>query len=206
MHTSLDGFVAGLNGEMNWITMDEEIFQDAIDLEATIDTALYGRITYKMMEGYWPTVLTNETSAELELRHARWVENISKIVFSTTMEKAEWNNTRLIKKNIEVEMAKLKQQQGKSMMIFGSPGLTHSFMQMDLIDEYRINVNPVVLGNGIPLFENIHDKIKLKLINSKTFHTGVEGLYYEVKRPIEYGYKNSSLSNSSLNFSLENLI
>ncbi len=124
MHTSLDGFVTGPGEEMNWIIMDEEIFQDAIELAATTDVALYGRITYQMMESYWPTVLTNPSSTRLELDHALWLENINKIVFSKTLERAEWNNTRLIKKNITEEMTKLKRQPGENMMIFGSPCLT----------------------------------------------------------------------------------
>jgi dihydrofolate reductase len=182
MHVSLDGFVAGVNGEMNWITMDDEIFEDAIALAATTGTALYGRTTYQMMESYWPTVLTNPTSTKNEIYHADWVENVNKIVFSTSLEKVEWNNTRLIKKNIKEEVTKLKQESGKNMMIFGSPRLTHSFMQMGLIDEYRINVNPVLLGNGIPLFKNLSDRINLKLLKTRTFESGVTGLHYETKR------------------------
>jgi dihydrofolate reductase len=181
MHASLDGFVAGLNGEMNWITMDDEIFEDAIALAAATDIALYGRNTYEMMESYWPSVLKSPEATKNELRHANWVENVNKIVFSTSLEKAEWNNTKLIKKNIVQEMVKLKQQPGSNMMIFGSPRLTHSFMQMGLIDEYRINVNPVVLGKGIPLFKDANDRINLRLLKAKTFESGVIGLHYETK-------------------------
>lgn len=182
MHVSLDGFVAGVNGEMDWITMDDEIFEDAIDLSAEADTALYGRTTYQMMESYWPSVLKSPEATKNELHHATWVENISKIVFSTSLDKAEWHNTKLIKRNVKDEVAKLKQQPGKNMMIFGSPRLTHSFMQMGLIDEYRININPVVLGNGVPLFRNIEDRINLKLLNARTFEAGVIGLHYETRR------------------------
>jgi dihydrofolate reductase len=181
MHVSLDGFVAGMNGEMGWITMDDEIFEDAIELASSADTALYGRTTYQMMESYWPTVLTSPEATKNEVHHAQWVEKIDKIVFSTSLEKAEWNNTRLIRKNIREEVTKLKMLPGKSMMIFGSPRLTHSFMQMGMIDEYRINLNPVLLGNGIPLFMNISDRINLKLIREKRFESGVIGLHYETK-------------------------
>ena len=178
MHTSLDGFVAGPNGEMDWINVDEEIFDYVGQQTNEADTALYGRVTYQMMESYWPTVLLNNSSTELELRHAKWMENISKIVFSETLEKVEWNNTRLINENIPKEIIKLKQQPGKNIMIFGSPRLTHSFMQWDLIDEYRININPVILGGGIPMF-NIHSRIDLKLIATKIFRSGVAGLHYK---------------------------
>jgi dihydrofolate reductase len=182
MHMSLDGFVAGPGGAMDWVTMDEEIFKDEIDLAATTDTALYGRTTYQMMEGYWPTVLTNPNSTTLELHHAKWVENTQKIVFSATLEKVNWNNTRLIKENIAEKISKLKQKQGKNMMIFGSPKLTHSFIQMNLIDEYRINVSPVILGKGVPLFKNIHHAIDLRLLRTKKFNSGVVGFYYEQKK------------------------
>lgn len=182
MHVSLDGFVAAPNGEMDWIIMDDEIFKDAIDLASTTDTALYGRTTYQMMAAYWPTVLSNPLSNELELHHASWVECVHKIVFSKTLEKAEWNNTRLIKENVAEKILALKKQPGKNMMIFGSPKLTHSFMQMNLIDAYRINVNPVVLGNGTPLFKNIHQQLTLELLETKKFSSGVVGFYYEQKK------------------------
>ena len=182
MHMSLDGFVAGRNGEMNWITIDDEIFEDANDLANSADLALFGRTTYSMMESYWPSVLTNSNSTERELEYAMWMENVSKIVFSTTLDKVEWNNTRLIKETITEEMMRLKQEPGMNMIIIGSPGLTHSFMERGLIDAYRVNVNPVVLGDGVPLFKNFRDRVNLKLSRSRTFPSGVLGLLYETKK------------------------
>jgi dihydrofolate reductase len=181
MHVSLDGFVAGPFEEMNWIVMDDEIFKDAIDLTATADMALYGRVTYQMMESYWPTVLVNSLSSKLELHHAQWMESIPKIVFSKTIAAPNWNNTRLIKENIKTEIIKLKEQPGRNMLIFGSPRLTHSFMQWNLIDEYRVNVNPVILGKGVPLFKNIECKVNLQLLFAKKFNAGVIGLHYKTK-------------------------
>ncbi len=177
MHVSLDGFVASSRGEMDWITIDDEIFKDSIMLADNADTALFGRVTYQMMESYWPTVLANDSSNELELQHAKWMEDINKIVFSKRLEKVEWNNTKLIKENIPLEILKLKQVPGKNMMIFGSPKLTHSFMEWNLVDEYHININPVILGSGIPLF-NLHNRIGLKLVTLKKFRSGVVGLHY----------------------------
>ena len=181
MHVSLDGFVCGPNEEMSWIVMDEEIFQDAMDATDSVDTALYGRVTYEMMKNYWPSVLTNSSSTQQELHHANWVENIGKIVFSRTMDEAGWNNTWLIRKNIAEEVRQLKQQAGRNMMIFGSPRLTHSFLQLGLIDEYKLNVNPVILGKGVRLFENVLDRIDLRLLSEKKFKSGVIGLHYETK-------------------------
>jgi dihydrofolate reductase len=178
MHVSLDGFVANARGEMDWITIDDEVFKDAIMLADNADTALFGRVTYQMMESYWPTVLSNDSSTDLELEHAKWMEDTNKIVFSETLEKVEWKNTRLINKNIPQEIIRLKQHPGKKLMIFGSPRLTHSFIQWDLIDEYRININPVILGSGIPLF-NVPARINLELIATKNFKSGVVGLHYK---------------------------
>lgn len=179
MHISLDGFAAGPNGEMDWITTDEEIFQDVTNLLDTVDTAIYGRVTYQMMESYWPTVPADPSSTEHDIQHAHWVENVRKIVFSRSLEKVEWNNTRLVKEHIAEEMSKLKQQPGQNMMIFGSPSIVHTFLHLGLIDEFRINVNPVILGNGIPMFKDVKDAMKLKLFTAKTFHSGVVGLHYQ---------------------------
>jgi dihydrofolate reductase len=178
---SLDGFVAGPNGETDWITIDEEIFKDSNALANTADVAIYGRTTFKMMESYWPTVLTNPNSTTTELEHAIWLERVKKIVFSTTLERAEWNNTTLIKDNIGHEITKLKQHAGQNMIIFGSPCLAHSLMELELIDQFRINVNPVVLGEGVPLFANAVERMHLRLLHSKRFQSGVVGLLYERK-------------------------
>jgi dihydrofolate reductase len=176
-HVSLDGFLGGPNGEMDWIKHDDEIFQYVTDHFKSIDTCLYGRVVYQMMESYWPTVSKKPNATNLERSHADWVENIQKIVFSTTLEKVEWKNTRLIKSNIEEEILKLKNQSGKNMMIFGSPRLTHSLLQLGLIDEFVLNINPIILGNGIQLYKDIKNRIDLKLISSTTFKCGVVGLH-----------------------------
>lgn len=178
MHVSLDGFAAGLHGELEWAAVDEEMYQDVTDLLRTVDTALYGRMTYHMMEGYWPTVPSDPASTALERQHAHWVEHVQKIVFSRTLETAEWNNTRVIKENIAEEVVKLKQAPGMNLMIFGSPSITHTLMHLGLIDEYRITVNPVILGSGIPLFTGIKEQVALKLLAARTFRSGVVGLHY----------------------------
>jgi dihydrofolate reductase len=182
MHLSLDGFAAGPNGELEWISYDQELEKYGEEIVSTVGSPLYGRVTYQLMESYWPTVLTNPSANEHEQAHARWLENVEKVVFSKTLAKVEWNNTRLIKDNIAEEVSKLKQQPGKDLVIFGSPSLAQTFMQLDLIDDYRLTVNPVVLGSGILLFKDIKDKINLKLLETKTFNSGVIGLHYETQR------------------------
>ncbi len=175
MHASLDGYVAGPNGELEWARVDEEIYREVAASWATVDTALYGRVTYGMMEGYWPTVPTNPESTRQELEHARWVEEVQKVVVSTSLENVAWNHTRLAR-NIE-DIRVLKGQPGGDMMIFGSPSLAHSLMEAGLIDEYRLNINPVVLGSGVPLFKT-NGRTNLKLLTSKTYSSGVVGLHY----------------------------
>lgn len=178
MHVSLDGFTAGPNGELEWAIADEEVHEDVADLLTTVDTALYGRVTYQMMESYWPTVPANPSSTEDELHHAHWVENVHKIVFSRTLESVAWNNTRLVKEHIAAEVARLKRLPGEDMMIFGSPSIVHTLTQHGVIDEYRLFVNPVVLGDGIPLFKDIEGRIALELLRARTFRSGVVGLHY----------------------------
>lgn len=183
MHVSLDGYAAGPNGEMDWIiTDDAEMFPDIQALLEHVDTSLYGRVTYQMMESYWPTVPSNPASTEHELQHSKWVEDVQKIVFSKTLHEVTWNNTRLIDDNIVPEIKRLKALPGKHMMIFGSPSIGHFFMEHGLIDEYRINVNPVILGAGIPFFKNTPAPTKLKLLTSKTYPSGVLGLHYQTQQ------------------------
>jgi dihydrofolate reductase len=180
MHVSLDGFTTGPNGELEWAIVDEEL-ETAVDgLFKTVDTALYGRVTYLGMESYWPTMLTDPSARPRDIEHARWVDNVSKIVFSRTLSHVSWNHTRLVKDQIVEEIRSLKQQPGLDLMIFGSPGLTHTFMHLGLVDEYRIFLNPIVLGGGIPLFQDIKDTTKLKLVEATTFQAGVVGLHYQL--------------------------
>ena len=181
-HMSLDGFVAGPNGEMDWIVYDQELVENAQELTSNTSAAIYGRHTYEMMYGYWPTVLGNSAATADERRHAQWVENVQKIVFSRTLEQATWNNTALIKDNIAEELSKFKQQSGNNMLIFGSPRLTHSLARLGLVDQYRVNINPVAIGECVPLFEEGMAHVKLDHVKSKVFANGVIGALYQVTR------------------------
>jgi dihydrofolate reductase len=177
MHVSLDGFVAGPNGEMDWIVYNDELESDAHSLHETADTAIFGRVTYQMMKGYWPTVHDNPTSTLPEKEHATWLDNATKIVVSKTLENSDWQNTRLVSENISDEITKLKQQPGKAIWLVGSITLAQTLMRFNLIDEYRINVNPVVLGSGKTLF--CGDKLNLTLTQAKPMKGGVVALRYQ---------------------------
>jgi dihydrofolate reductase len=176
---TLDGFFAGPNGELDWHIVDEEFNQYAKDLLNNVDTLLFGRVTYQLMADYWPAAATNPSTSKSDLEIADKMNNLPKIVFSKTLQQVEWNNSRLVKDNIAQEISKMKQQSGKDMVIFGSGSIVPTFMQYGLIDEYRIIVNPVVLGNGKPLFKGVNDKHNLKLLKTRLFDSGIVILFYE---------------------------
>jgi len=175
MMVTLDGFFEGPNHEIDWHNVDEEFNEFAIDQLNEVDALLFGRVTYLVMASYWPTPLAKENDPII----ADKMNTVPKIVFSKTLEKVEWNNSRLVKENIAEEVLQLKQQQGRDLAIFGSANLMVSLLQMGLVDELRIMVNPVVLGNGKPLFKGIHDTLNLKLIKTRTFRSGNVLLYYQ---------------------------
>ncbi|MFD4705407.1 dihydrofolate reductase family protein [Gottfriedia sp. NPDC058432] len=182
LHSSLDGFVEGPNGAMDigWVSYNEELEKHAREILSTVDTVLWGRGTYQMMENYWTSVPSNPEASEYEIEHAKWIEETSKVVFSTTLEKAEWNNSRLIKENIEEEIKNIKKQPGKDIIILGSPRFGHSLMELDLIDVIKITISPVIIGSGLPLFKGSENKRNLSLVENKTFNSGAIGLTYNI--------------------------
>lgn len=181
MHVSLDGFVAGPNGEMNWIKADEELFAYVGKRISESDTALYGRVTYEMMEGYWHTVGKQPNATTHEIEHAKWYADVHKIVLSKTLDQESLTNTTIISDNLVERINEIKQQDGSEIAVFGSPSATHSLMEHNLIDGYWLFVNPIILGQGIPLFKNIKDKTHLKLLNTKQFTIGVTEMNYVVE-------------------------
>lgn len=179
MHTSLDGFAATLKNEMDWIHVDEEIFDYAAQRTNESDTALYGRVTYQMMESYWPTAADKPGASKHDKEHSKWYKAVNKVILSKSIQGTELKNTIIISDNIQERILDLKRKEGKEIIIFGSLSAAHSLMQYDLIDEYWLFVNPVLLGNGIPVFGNIDVRMKLKLIASHAFSSGVICLNYE---------------------------
>jgi dihydrofolate reductase len=177
-HASLDGFVAGTKGELNWVTVDDEIFAFVSTLTDKADTALYGRVTYQMMEAYWPTAAEKPNASKHDKEHSVWYKNVSKVVLSKTMNETGLKNKKVIRDNLLENIQKLKNQSGKNILIFGSPRASHSLLHIGLIDEYWIFVNPILLGQGIPLFKDVTGIVKLTLLESKTFTSGVVALHY----------------------------
>lgn len=179
MHSSLDGYVAGTNGEMNWIKHDEALFDFVGTMTEKADTALYGKNTFQMMEGYWPTAADQPNASKHDKEHAAWYKAVHKIVLSTSLNESQFKNTKVISKNIAEEITAIKEAPGKNILIFGSPAASHSLLDLGLIDEFWIFMNPILLGKGMPLFKNIHTQINLRLVESKTFACGVIALHYE---------------------------
>jgi len=182
MHISLDGFVAGPNGEMNWIKVDEEIFDHVGKRIGETDSALYGRVTYEMMENYWPTAADGPDASKHDIEHSKWYSKAHKIVLTKTIKDADLPNTTIISHNLTDSINEIKQQPGSEILLFGSPTATHALIQQNLIDGYWLFVNPVILGRGVPLFTDIKDNIKLNLLTTRQFTSGVTELNYIVER------------------------
>jgi dihydrofolate reductase len=151
---------------------NEEIAKFKFDELFASDALLLGRVTYQGFAAAWPSMTDEEGFAER-------MNSLPKFVVSKTLEEVEWNNSRLIKGNIAEEVSKLKQQPGQDILISGSGDLIHTLTQYNLIDEYRLLVYPVVLGSGKPLFKSLNDQLHLKLLETKTFDSGVVLLSYQ---------------------------
>ena len=182
MHTSLDGFVAGLKGEMDWINIDDSMFDFVATMTNKADTALYGRVTYEMMQSYWPTAGEQSNASKHDKEHSAWYNKVSKVVLSKTINEKGLDNTKVIGDQLADNINKIKKQEGKNILIFGSPTASHSLLSQGLIDEFWLFVNPVLLGYGIPLYKGVTETTKLKLIETKTFTCGVIALHYQTKR------------------------
>lgn len=178
-HTSLDGYVAGPNNEMDWINVDEHLFEYSGMLTDNADAALYGRVTYQMMEEYWPTADEQVNASKHDIQHSRWYKNSTKIVISKTMKDSNITNTIILSENIVDQVQRIKQQDGKNILIFGSPTASHILMHHNLIDDFRLFVYPILIGEGIPIFKNINEKVNLKLVESNVMSSGVVVLHYE---------------------------
>jgi dihydrofolate reductase len=174
---SLDGYFAGPAGEIDWFAniADKEFEDYAVGLMGRVDTMIFGRSTYELMESYWPTA----TSATDDPRIIEAMNNYQKVVFSRTMKSVKWKNTTLISRDAAPEIAHLKAQPGKDMVIYGSGSLVASLTQHGLIDDYRIFVSPLVLGQGKTLFSNQGERVHLRLQEARAFSSGLALLHYE---------------------------
>jgi dihydrofolate reductase len=171
---TLDNLLGSNDGSTDWHYADEEFLQFATEQLDEMDAILFGRVTYEGMASYW---VTPEAMAD-DPAVAKQMNSIHKIVFSKTLHSVDWHNTTLIKDDIGAAVQMLKAQSGRDMVIFGSGQIVSALAKLDLIDEYRLFVNPVVLGSGVPLFRGIDKPIHLKLLRTRVFQSGVVLLYY----------------------------
>jgi dihydrofolate reductase len=187
MVISLDGFIGGPKGELDWEVRDEEVSRYLVgDLLSTLDTLLLGRVLYQVFRQAWPAMASNPSSPKELVDFAHWIEDSPKIVFSTTLSEAEWKNSRLVSvkgdDDIREEVTRLKQQPGGDMVVFGGARFAQTLIQLGLLDEYRLKLQPVALGSGLPLFKDVRDRRSLDLVKSQVFKSGVVALYYQPAR------------------------
>jgi len=175
---TLDGYFAGEGGDISWHTVDEEFQELAKAASNSGNTLLFGRKTYQLMESFWPTPEAIRTDPIV----AAGMNKAEKVVFSRTLQMADWNNTRLVKDDMLVEIRRLKQGDGMGLTVLGSGSIVAQLAQEGLIDEYQVLLNPIVLGRGKTMFEGIRGRIFLKLIKTRTFGNGNVLLTYEPVR------------------------
>lgn len=179
MHVSLDGFVCGPNGEMDWILIDEIMFDMVGERTNKSDSALYGRKTWEMMDAYWPTAADHPNPSKHDIEHSRWYKSVDKFVMSNTIKSDPSKKVHVIGKDLVKEINEIKKRPGQEILIFGSPSATHALLSLELVDEFWLFVNPILLGTGVPMFKNIKHRTKLKHIKTHTFHNGVVCLSYK---------------------------
>lgn len=173
INMTIDGFA-----DHTAVIADNELHDFFTDLMDNADMVLLGRKTYEMMASYWPFADQDPRSTESELKFAEKYNNVSKLVFSKTLKEVKWNNATLAKSNLIDEVLKLKNQNGKYIFA-GSLSIASALAEKNLIDDYWLLIHPIVLGKGKPLFEDLKSRIDLKLVEIKTFNSGVVVLHYQ---------------------------
>lgn len=178
MHVTLDGYVASEDGDMDFIKFDDELFSDVGKKTATADAAIYGRVTYDMMEGHWPTAGSQPNASEHSKQHSAWYNKVTKYVVSRSQPKTG-DRAEVIGKNLSEEVRKIKSQPGKDILVIGSPSIARALTEAGLVDEFYLTLNPVILGKGISMYPTMNDRANLQLTNSKTYKCGVIALTYK---------------------------
>ena len=177
MSVSLDGFFEGPDRELDWHMVDDELHRHFNEELGAMGGFLDGRVTYELMAGYWPTADEDPSSTGPEVEFARIWRDIPKIVYSRTLERADWNTT-VVRDVVPEEVMELTAQPGGDLVV-GGADLAAAFMRHDLIDEYRLYVHPIAIGRGKPLFPPSDARIELRLAETRTFGNGVVLLRYE---------------------------
>ncbi|MEY7974088.1 dihydrofolate reductase family protein [Saccharomonospora xinjiangensis] len=180
MQVSLDGYVAGPNGEFDWTTYERELNTFAVEQAAGMGAMLYGRKVYEGMAAYWPDPRRYPGATELDLRFSEIWKPVPKYVFSTTLREAGWNTT-VVSEDVAGAVAELKEQRGGDLVLFGGSDIVSTFVRENLIDEYWLFVHPVVLGGGTPLFPSLDKRLDMELVESRVFDSAVNHLRYRIR-------------------------
>ncbi len=173
INTTVDGFC-----DHTAMRPDDALMEHYNNLYQSADTEIFGRVTYQLMESFWPAVAKAQSEDKLSNEFAVLIDEIPKIVYSRTLDSTDWKHTELKHELVAEDIIKLKQQAGKNILV-GGPSIIVELTKLGLIDEYQLGVHPIILGTGLPLFKNITDRIDLKLIKSETYGSGVVMLYYK---------------------------
>jgi len=181
-HISLDGFMTAPNGAMDFVVFNQELADHTYPLMHSVDLAVYGRTTYEMMEGYWPTAGDEPDADEHAKKHSRWYKGVKKLVASRTLGASKDATVRVVGDDILGALRAEKQKAGGEIMIFGSPSVTRALAVADLVDEWRLSLQPVILGGGKSLFGEREQRARLELRSTKAFGSGVIAVHYVTKR------------------------
>lgn len=180
VQTSFDGFVAGPRGEFDNFIGDDENLEFVCSVTDEADAALFGRVSYEMVNSYWPTAGQKPDATKNTVKYSDWYNRVLKIVLSRTLPAATTGNTMVIREDIPAEIDKLKQQPGKNILMFGSPMTVRYLLELDLIDGFWLIMHPVIFGQGIPLFGNTGKVVKLDLIATRHLTSGTMAMHYSV--------------------------
>lgn len=195
MMTSLDSLTARSDGDLEWFVSDERFEDEMLSLLRSVEAMMFGRVSYQLLADFWPRAGTpgwpdapgGFTSEARALEFARLMNSILKVVFSRTLSEAAWSPARLVRENVAEEVAQMKAQASKDLVLFAGADLASTFMHLDLVDEYRLMVHPIVLGNGIALFGKVEAERPLRLLGAEAFPSGIVLLHYERDRTVQRG-------------------
>jgi dihydrofolate reductase len=177
-HLSLDGIMARPGGDMSFLTFDKELGDYTYPLINTVTTSVYGRVTYEIMESYWPNVAEDPNAGVNERSHARWYENVEKLVASRTLAPSDDGKTTIVSDDFPAAVAAAKRAPGGDIMIFGSPTIAALLHEHDLIDEWRLTIQPALAGKGLSPFARGEKLSRLSLRSTRSFHSGVIAVHY----------------------------
>lgn len=190
MMVSLDNRVAGPDGDLEWFRTDGDFEVEMLELLRSVDGMLFGRVSYELLAAYWPTAGTTAeeapggfTSKERQIAFAERMNTLPKIVYSRTLSDSAWGPATVVRDVRAEDVMAMKREPGKDLVLFAGATLVSAFVDLDVIDEYRLMVHPIVLGRGLPLFEGIAKERPLDPVRTKTFSSGVVLLQYERARP-----------------------